>query len=255
MRCALRSGATAAPRPGAHRRSRRGPDPGADGTQSQGRLVGARRGRVRLRQPGRRGQPQRGAHGAAAGGHSRFRARPDGQPAVRFGPQRHRRRRARHPLRRDRVRHRRRGGIDDARAAGHGQGAGGVPAQRRCLRHHARLALHQSPAQGAIRRQLDGGDRRERGRGIPGLARRPGCLRAALAAARGQGDGIGLFRRGDRRGRGSRRQERAGEGREGRASAAGDDARRLEQAQADRAQSAAPSPPATPRASTTAPRP
>src|SRR3954453_23263089 len=39
------------------------------------------------------------------------------------------------------------------------------------------------------------------------------------------------------RGRSSRRQERAGEGGEGRASAPGNDARRLEQAQADRAQS------------------
>ena len=105
------------------------------------------------------------------------------------------------------------------------------------LRHHARLALRQSAAQGAIRRRLHGRDRRERRRGIPGLARRPGCLCGALAAARGQGDGGGLFRRGDRRGRSSRRQERAGQGREGRASAPGDDARRLEQAQADRAQS------------------
>ena len=109
--------------------------------------------------------------------------------------------------RRDRVRHRRRRRIDDARAARHGQGAGGVPAQRRDLRHHARLALHQSADEGAIRRRLHAGDRRERRRGISGLARRPGCLRAALAAARRQGDGSGLFRRGDRRGRGARRQE------------------------------------------------
>ena len=40
-------------------------------------------------------------------------------------------RRAGHPRRRDRLRHRRRRRVDDARAAGHGQGAGGVPAQRR----------------------------------------------------------------------------------------------------------------------------
>ena len=224
-------------RQGAHRRSRRDPDPGADGAQPQGRLVGARRGRVRLRQPGRRGQPQRGAHGAVAGGHARFRARPHGQSPVRLRPQCHRRRRARHPLRRDRFRHRRRRRVDDAGAAGHGQGAGAVPAQRRNLRHHARLALRQSADQGAIRRRLHGRDRRERGRGIPGLARRPGRLCGALAAARGQGDGGGLFRRGDRPGRSSRRQGRAGQGRQGRASAPGDDARRLQQAQADRAQS------------------
>ena len=64
-----------------------------------------------------------------------------------------------------------------------------VPAQRRDLRHHHRLALHQSADEAAIRRRFDAGDRRERRRGIPGRARRPGRLRAALAAARRQGAG------------------------------------------------------------------
>ena len=36
------------------------------------------------------------------------------------------------------------------------------------LRHHARLALRQSAAQGAIRRRFDGGDRRERREEFPG---------------------------------------------------------------------------------------
>ena len=48
--------------------------------------------------------------------------------------------------------------------------------------------------------------------------RRPGRVRAALAAARGQGDGGGLFRRGDRCGRDAGRQGGTGQGRQGRAS-------------------------------------
>ena len=61
----------------------------------------------------------------------------------------------------------------------HGQGAGGVPAQRRDPRHHHRLALRQSADEAAVRRRFDAGDRRERRRGIPGGARGPGRLRAA----------------------------------------------------------------------------
>ena len=69
---------------GAHRRSRRGADQGADGAQSEGRLGKARRGLFRLRQPGRRGQPQRRAHGAAAGRPAGERAGRDAQPALRL---------------------------------------------------------------------------------------------------------------------------------------------------------------------------
>ncbi len=47
-----------------------------------------RRRRLRLRQPGRRGQPQRRAHGAAAGRPAAVGAGRDGQPAVRLGPRR-----------------------------------------------------------------------------------------------------------------------------------------------------------------------
>ena len=105
------------------------------------------------------------------------------QPALRLGARRGRHRRARDPRRRDRVRHRRRRGIDDARALRDGQGAGSVLAQRRDLRHHHRLALHQSADEAAIRRRFDAGDRRECRRGIPGHARRSGRVRACARSS------------------------------------------------------------------------
>jgi 3-oxoadipyl-CoA thiolase len=55
----------------------------------------------RLRQPGRRGQPQCGAHGAVAGRPAGQRSGPDAQPALRLGAGRGRRRGARHPRRRN----------------------------------------------------------------------------------------------------------------------------------------------------------
>ena len=58
------------------------------------------------------------------------RAGRDAQPAVRLGHGGGRHRRARHPRRRDGVRHRRRRRIDDARALRAGQGAGGLFARR-----------------------------------------------------------------------------------------------------------------------------
>ncbi len=69
----------------------------------------------------------------------------------------------------------------------------------RDLRHHHRLALHQPADEGAVRRRCDAGDRRERRRGIPGVARRPGCVGDPLAAARRRGDRVRLFRRGNHR--------------------------------------------------------
>ena len=91
---------------------------------------------------------------------------------------------ARDPRRRDRLRHRRRRRVDDARAVRHGQGAGGVPAQRRDLRHHHRLALHQSADEAAVRRRRHAGDRRERRRGITrSRARTRTRLRCARSSA------------------------------------------------------------------------
>ena len=60
------------------RRSRPDPDEGADRAQRQGRLGRGRRRDLRLRQPGGRGQPQRGAHGGRCwrGCRSRSAARP-----------------------------------------------------------------------------------------------------------------------------------------------------------------------------------
>ena len=146
------------------------------------------------------------------------------QPALRLGPQRGRRCRSRHPLRRDGLRHRRRRRIDDAGALRHGQSRRGVLALGGDLRHHAWLALHQSAAEGAIRRRLDGRNRRERRRGIPSHPRRSGRIRAALATARSKGASRRLFRRRDRAGGGARRQSRSHHCGQGRASAAGDHA-------------------------------
>ncbi len=106
------------------------------------------------------------------------------QPSVRLRARCRRRRGARDPRRRDRPCDRRRRRIDDAGAVRDGQGAGSVFALGRDLRHHHRLALHQSPDEGAIRRRCDAGDRRERRRGVPGFARRSGRVRDPLAAAR-----------------------------------------------------------------------
>ena len=99
---------------------------------------------------------------------------------------------------------------------------------------------------------FDAGDRRERGGGIPGQPRRPGRLCAALAAACRQGDRCRLFRQGDRRGRNA--------GRKGEAIKVDQDEHprpdtTLEQLAKLKRRSAirAPSPPAMPPASMTAP--
>ena len=105
----------------AHRRPRRDPHPGADGAQRGRRLGGARRSDPRLRQPGRRGQPQRRAHGAAAGRAAAEGSGRDGEPAVRLGAGRGRHRGTRDPRRRDRPRHRRRRRKHEPRAAGDAQ--------------------------------------------------------------------------------------------------------------------------------------
>ena len=196
-----------------------------------------RRSLFRLRQPGRRGQPQRGADGAVAGGPAGIGSRPHAQPSLRLRARCGRCGRPRDPRRRDRFCHCRRRRIDDAGAVRDGQGAGSVFALGRHFRHHHRLALHQSADEGAIRRRCDARDRRERRRGIPGVARRSGRVRDPLAAARRCGDRVGLFCRGNHAGVGARRQGRPDHGRQGRASAPRNHARRPDKAEADRAQS------------------
>ena len=174
-----RYGGALASRP--HRRPRRDPDPRADGAQPRRRLGRGRRRDLRLRQPGRRGQPQRRAHGAAArraaaGGARRRRstacaARASTRSAIAARAIKSgetslddRRRRREH----------------DARAVRDGA--------RRTARSRARakiedtthrLALRQSADEGEVRRRLDARDRRERRRRLQGLARRPGRVRAA----------------------------------------------------------------------------
>ena len=140
---------------------------------------------LRLRQPGRRGQPQRRAHGAAARRPARAACRAltlnrlcaSGLEAVGT---------AARAIRAGEMDFAIAGGVESMTRAPfvHGQGEEAFSRTRRDLRHHHRLALHQSADEGAIWRRFDAGDRRERRRGIPGHPRRPGRFRAALAAAR-----------------------------------------------------------------------
>lgn len=99
------------------------------------------------------------------------------------------------------------------------------------------FGCHQAAAVAAGRDHRHARDRRERRRGIPGLARRPGRLRDPLAAARRQGDRLRLFCGRDHPDHHSRRQGRPHHCRQGRASASRDHAGRPRQAEADRAQS------------------
>ena len=169
----------------------------------------------RLRQSGRRRQPQCGAHGAPAGRIAGNRSGYHSQQAVRVRAQCGGRCGARDQDRRYGFRHCRRGRIDDARPHGDGQGRRGVLAQRGDLRHHHRLALHQSADEGPIRRRFDAGDRRKRRGRVSGRAQGSGCVRASLAAARRQGRRRRIFCRGNRAGRGAGRQSRSDRGRQG----------------------------------------
>jgi cysteine synthase len=71
---------------GARRRPRRRPDQGADAAQSRNRLGAVDDVRLRLRQPGRRRQPQRRSHGASARRRCPTACRRHHQPPVRLGP-------------------------------------------------------------------------------------------------------------------------------------------------------------------------
>ena len=135
-------------------------------------------------QPGRRGQPQPRAHGAVARRASRRRSGHDGQSPLRLGNGRGRRGGARDQGGRDRACGCGRRRIDVPRPVRDGEGRDRVPALGRDLRHDHRLALRQSHDEEAPRRRFDAGDGSERRRRIPGLARGPGRVRAALATAR-----------------------------------------------------------------------
>ena len=164
-------------------RARNGLDPTTD-----------RRRDPRLRQPGRRGQPQRRAHGAAAGRPARSvagltvnRLCGSGLEAInrcaqsiagRSGRGLHRRRRREH----------------DARAVRDGQARRGVPARRdEAVGYHAGLALQQPEARRAASPLQHGRDGRERGRALRHLARGSGPVRAGEPAARRARAGAGLF--------------------------------------------------------------
>ena len=111
--------------------------------------------------------------------------RRDGQPALRVGPRRNRRRlprgdrRGRRPVRRGRRR------VDDACAARHRQARRCVPARRPdAVRHDARLAVPQPAARGAVPARDDGRDRRERRRAL-GRCRGPTRTRSRSARSSG----------------------------------------------------------------------
>ena len=168
--------------------------PGRPGGSRSGRGCGAIRGRSggdrgrlpRLREPGGRGQPQRRPDGGAAGGPARLGCRRDGEPALCLGPLGRRRR-----LPRDRSRRRRplRGGrrrVDEPCAARDRQAGCRLPARRPDdVRLDPRLALPEPGHGGQVPARVDGRDGRERGRPLERLARGPGRVRLALAAALG----------------------------------------------------------------------
>ena len=129
-----------------------------------GGLVRGRRRRARLRQPGRRGQPQRRADGAAAGRAARDGVRHDREPAVRLGRRRGGDRGAGGAGGRGRPRGRGRCREHEPRAVRDGEGAVGVRPVGGRARHHAGLAVREPGDGAALRHRLDGRDRRERRR-------------------------------------------------------------------------------------------
>src|SRR5438094_7500932 len=180
----------------------------------RGRLAGrgpcgGDRGRLlRRRQPGRRGQPQRGADGGSPRGPAGVGRGGDGDPPLRvralsgrrglpFG-----RRRGRGPLRGGRRR------VDVAGAARDGEAGDAVPPREpNRLGDDPRLAFPEPAAGGDVPARVDGRDRRERRRALRRLARGAGRVRAAVAAALGRrGRGGTLRRRARRRRRGGARR-------------------------------------------------
>ena len=157
----------------------------------RGRRAGrGRRGRdrgrlARLRQPGGRGQPQRGAVCGAARRSARLGRRRHRQPALRVGarsgrrrlPRRHRR--GRRPLRRRRCR------VDDAGTIRHREARQALRAGRAtALRHDPRVAVREPALRGAL---LDRGDGTRQARTSPsdGASRGPTRTRSRSARRRG----------------------------------------------------------------------
>ena len=171
---------------------------------------GDRRSDPGLRQPGRRRQPQRRAHGRVAGGPAGFGAGRDRQSPVRLRAGSRRPGRARDRARRGGAGARRRRRRHVARAVRHGQGRCAVRARAETRRHHAGLALRQSGDARSARRGFDDADRGKPRARTGHRPRGPGRLRPALAAARGACDRRRPIRRGtDARGHVRRRRTAA----------------------------------------------
>ena len=191
---------------------------------------------LRLRQPGRRGQSQRRAHGGAAGRpagracparRSTACAAPGSMPSIspraRFAPAR-----AELVIA---------GGVESMTRAPFvmAKADSAFSRDREDRGHDDRLALRQSADEGEVRHRLDAGDRRERRRGVQRRARRPGRVRAAQPAALRARACARTSSTRDRARVDSAEEGRAGQLRSRRASARGHDARSARQAERRRA--------------------
>ena len=157
-----------------------------------------RRRDPRLREPGRRGQSQRRAHGRVAGWLAGVGARRDGQSPVRVRARSHRPGRARDRAGRSGPRARRRCRRHVACAVRDGQGRRAARARSTARGHHARLAFRQPGDARTARCRFDDADGRTPRPRTEHHARRPGRVRAALAATRSARDRGRAFRRRDR---------------------------------------------------------
>ncbi len=186
---------------------------------------------LRRHQPGRRGQPQRRAHGRAAGGPPGVRAGFDGESplCVGAGSRQHRGAHDRGESRRCLHRGRRR--VDEPCPLCAEQGGIRVRPVAADLRHFDRLAPGQSSPGGAASPLLHGRDRREcrpRAQDQPGGS---GSVRAAEPATVVGGAPTRAVRRGDRARRDSAAQGRSDPRQRGRAPEAGHDAGESRQAE------------------------
>ena len=184
-----------------------------------GGLGRARRRGAGLRQPGRRGQPQRRPDGRAAGrtadqvpGGTVNRLCGSGLDAVAIAARAVRAGDADLVIA---------GGVESMTRAPFVTPKAGarLVAQRRDPRHHDRLAAGQPADAGSARHRLDAGDRRDRRRAARHLPGRPGRVRTAFPGADGQGDLQRPAGPGDRPGAGAATPRRPDHGRHRRAPA------------------------------------